>query len=243
MPTLADHAVAFLLVAILPVYAAFEYRRLVRAVRAGVSGARARAYRDTILLQWALTGLTLALWFLARRPATMIGLAVPFDARSLAGAFVTAAGLSLLYWQWRAVVRLDGAGREALRAQVAAVADLVPRSPREAALFRALAVTAGICEEVLYRGFLIWYLAAYVGSWPGALVAGVAFGVAHFYQGLGGVVKTGVVGLLTALLYVATDSLLWPVALHAAIDLQGGAVGCHLLEGTSPDPRHEAGDA
>lgn len=100
---------------------------------------------------------------------------------------------------------------------------------RHAALFRRLSLTAGICEEIVYRGYLIWYLAAFVGAWPAAVLAGFAFGAVHIYQGPAGVVRTGIVGLGAGVLYVGTGSLLWPMILHAAIDLQGGALAQRAL--------------
>jgi len=42
-------------------------------------------------------------------------------------------------------------------------------------------------------------------------------------------VKTGVTGLIMGALFVATGSLLWPMILHAAVDLQGGAAAKLLL--------------
>jgi membrane protease YdiL (CAAX protease family) len=229
MPTFADHAFTFLLVVALPAYAAVSYRRLVRQLATGRTNARLQEYRLTLVVQWSLTVVALLVWLAADRPLSLLGVAVPLDLRSLAGAAVTAACLAFLALQWRATMHMTPDVEASLRGQVASVADLLPRTPDEAAAFRALAVTAGICEEVLYRGFLIWYFGSYVGGWPAAVAAGVAFGIAHFYQGLGGVAKTGTVGLITGLLYVATASLLWPMIIHAAVDLHGGAVARRVL--------------
>lgn len=228
-PALLDHILVAVLVVVLPFHGAWEYRRLVRRVRAGVPNARAVEYRNTMLVQWALTGTLVALWWAAGRPAVDLGFALPGGVRLLIGAILTALGLALLYAQWRAVAVMDEKGLKALRAQMASVADLLPRTESEAALFRRLSVTAGICEEILYRGYLIWYLAAFVGEWPAAVLAALVFGVLHLYQGPAGVVKTGATGLVMAILYVGTGSLLWPMILHTAVDLQGGAMARHAL--------------
>ncbi len=52
------------------------------------------------------------------------------------------------------------------------------------------------------------------------VVAAVAFGAAHAYQGAAGVLLTGVLGGVFAALYLQTGSLLLPVLLHAAVDLR-----------------------
>jgi hypothetical protein len=100
---------------------------------------------------------------------------------------------------------------------------LLPRTRAERRLFAAVGVTAGVCEEWLYRGFFLAVLSALFAGLPDVvlvLAAAAAFGLAHVYQGVTGVVTTGVLGGILAAVYVGTGSLLLPVLLHAAIDLR-----------------------
>jgi membrane protease YdiL (CAAX protease family) len=60
-------------------------------------------------------------------------------------------------------------------------------------------------------------------------VAGAVFGLAHAYQGVTGVVTTGVLGGVLAALYLGTGSLLLPVVLHALIDLRFLLVPARVL--------------
>jgi membrane protease YdiL (CAAX protease family) len=205
------------------------YRRLVRRVRAGDASARAALYRKAMLLYWMFTIILVALWLGAGRPAAALGLAAPEGLRLLVGAIITVLGLAVLYAQWRAVSKLDDKVLAGLRAQSSEFADFLPRTEREAALFRGLSITAGVCEEIVCRGFLIWYLGSYVGVWPAVFLAAVVFGIGHLYQGRAGVIRTGATGLLMGILYLGTGSLLFPVILHAAVDLQGGAMARHFL--------------
>jgi len=50
-------------------------------------------------------------------------------------------------------------------------------------------------------------------------VSSIVFGMAHLYQGLKGVLGTGLFGLAMALLYAWSGSLLLPIILHALLDL------------------------
>jgi membrane protease YdiL (CAAX protease family) len=100
---------------------------------------------------------------------------------------------------------------------------LLPRTRGERRLFSVVGLTAGICEEWLYRGFFLAVVSALLGGPPEpilVLVAAAAFGLAHAYQGVAGIVTTAVLGGVLALLYLDTGSLLVPVLLHAAIDLR-----------------------
>jgi membrane protease YdiL (CAAX protease family) len=116
---------------------------------------------------------------------------------------------------------------------------LLPRSTGERRLFALVGVTAGVCEEWLYRGFFLAVVAALAPGLPAlvlVLVAGVAFGLAHAYQGPTGVLTTGVLGALLAGVYLSTGSLLLPVLLHAAIDLRFLLVPSSALPSASVVP-------
>ncbi len=65
------------------------------------------------------------------------------------------------------------------------------------ALWVALSVSAGICEEALYRGYLQRQFMALTKNAPaGILLSGAAFGCAHSYQGLRWAVVIGLEGAL-----------------------------------------------
>ena len=116
---------------------------------------------------------------------------------------------------------------------------MLPRTAGERRLFTVVGVTAGVCEEWLYRGFFLAVVAAVAGGLPDAVlvaVAAVAFGLAHAYQGPAGVVTTGVLGGVMAALYLSTGSLLLPVLLHAAIDLRFLLVPARVLPAAGAAP-------
>jgi len=86
-------------------------------------------------------------------------------------------------------------------------------------------ITAGFLEELLWRGYLMNRLIDLQGkqtklAWVIALVgSAVIFGLGHFYQGPIGIFKTGVIGLVFGLSYLAVGRNLWPLILsHAFID-------------------------
>ncbi|MEG0513149.1 MAG: CPBP family intramembrane glutamic endopeptidase, partial [Clostridia bacterium] len=102
------------------------------------------------------------------------------------------------------------------------VNNLIPRTKKEKTWFFFTALTAGICEEIVFRGFLLFLVGALLpATSPYFLVGmiGVLFGSAHFYQGVRGVCKTAAIGLLFGFLYVCTDSLYPCILLHFLFDI------------------------
>ncbi len=98
-----------------------------------------------------------------------------------------------------------------------------PRTWGERRGFAFLCITAGICEEALYRGFLLHYLHVLpfaLNLTLALVVAALIFGLAHLYQGVSGVVGTTFFGFLIGLLFLLTGSLLLPMIFHAATDLR-----------------------
>lgn len=97
---------------------------------------------------------------------------------------------------------------------------LLPVSASERATWLAVAVAAGVCEEIVFRGWLLAVLHDPLGLHGMALIAAAAlvFGLAHLYQGPAGTALTGFAALFFIALYVATGSLLVPILLHVAVD-------------------------
>jgi len=110
-----------------------------------------------------------------------------------------------------------------LPSHLAKVVRILPASGSERAGFALVALTAGVCEEILYRGYLVYAFDRVLpSSWWSMLLAGALFGAAHAYQGVRGMVATGLLGAFLGAVYVAGGSL-WPgIFLHAVVDLVNG---------------------
>jgi len=62
---------------------------------------------------------------------------------------------------------------------------LLPRTSLEMGLWVLVSITAGICEEAIYRGYLQRQLGALTrNAWIGIVLSAAAFGGAHLYQGV-----------------------------------------------------------
>src|SRR5690606_14563987 len=100
----------------------------------------------------------------------------------------------------------------------------VPHTRTEMYGFAGVSLTAGFCEEFLYRGYFIWVFSPWLGWWGAAALSIPFFAMGHLYQGWNGVLRTGIVGVFFTLVVAVFDSL-WPaIALHAVMDLGAGAM-------------------
>jgi membrane protease YdiL (CAAX protease family) len=97
---------------------------------------------------------------------------------------------------------------------------LLPRNGDERRWTALLGVNAAVGEELFFRLMLPLLIALVTGSAIAAfLVAGLIFGLVHFYQGWVGILATALVGFFFAALYVASGMLWVAMLLHAIMNL------------------------
>ncbi len=98
---------------------------------------------------------------------------------------------------------------------------MIPRNIAEVRWGAALAVNAGVLEELVFRLALPAVIFGATGNLIAALVGSVlVFGGLHAYQGVAGVVTTTVIGVVLLCLYLATGSIVVPIVVHVVIDLR-----------------------
>ena len=82
-----------------------------------------------------------------------------------------------------------------------------------------VAPTAAVCEEFLYRGFLLAQLSEWLDSgWCALVLSSVVFALAHIYQGPSGMVRVALLGALLAYPVLELGSLYPSMAAHFVID-------------------------
>lgn len=103
------------------------------------------------------------------------------------------------------------------------VDSLLPKTLTEIVLWIAVSMTAGICEEMAFRGFLQRQFHALTGNLAVAVVAqGVVFGLFHAYQGWRNVVVISVLGILYGALAAWRGNLRVNIVAHAWSDIWEG---------------------
>lgn len=98
----------------------------------------------------------------------------------------------------------------------------LPAARLERRWFAALCVTAGFCEELLFRGFLLRFMHGAplrLGILWAIPIAALIFGLHHLYLGRAGFLSTTLGGLVFIALFLLTGSLLAVMIFHALSDL------------------------
>lgn len=205
-------------------------------LESGDPAARRKLYRNALLTQWTATAIVVGMWLAYRRSFVLLGLQMPTGARLVWASVVAVALIALMAAQAISASHATADVRIALRPRLGYAIPILPRTRDERGWFMALSVTAGTCEELIYRGYVVWVLTAWLSLWAAALVSVAAFGVAHAYLGRQGVMRATIAGLVFAAAVVAFRSLYPGMVLHAVLDLGAGAVGYALLnESGAPD--------
>jgi membrane protease YdiL (CAAX protease family) len=97
---------------------------------------------------------------------------------------------------------------------------MLPRTKTEKIFWAILSITAGICEETGFRGYVLTKLNLFFNNWYLTVaLSSLSFGVGHFYQGIGGIILTGIYGLLFCLLFIWRKSLIPGIFAHFLQDL------------------------
>lgn len=188
-------------------------------MRAAVNLNRIGMYGRTMLFEWLLFGFVLLgvklhgtpllavlgeRWSSIRQVLRDIGIAIVFLVVSI---FIT----SLLGGH------VHGGGPDPT------VQFLLPHGGWELTVWMALSLTAGICEETLFRGYLQKQFMALTKNAPlGVLLSAAMFGMAHAYQGFAKAVQIGVLGAMYGVFTHWRRSVRPGMIAHMLQDVLGG---------------------
>ena len=182
-----------------------------------------RIYLRVILGQWLTAGGIVWVFWRMDIPLSSLGLVAPKWDRTLLLALALVPLEIFLTIRARQSLA-DPVKREKIRKRFEGMSLLVPMTDGEQRGWNLLSITAGICEEVLYRGFMGFYLGRWLPLWGVALAASFFFGCAHLYQGPRGALRTLVAGLVFWAAYLLTGSIVPGMVLHALVDVRSGRV-------------------
>jgi len=194
-------------------------------VRAPPNPHRVRMYLLTIVSEWLVfayvaagvrrRGASISVvlgnrWSSGRQLVRDIGIAAAF--------WVISVGILALFAR---LLHIDSSSRT--------VQFMLPHGALEMTLWVAVSVSAGICEETIFRGYLQRQFIALTRSTPvGIVLAAVAFGAGHAYQGWRLTILIGIYGLMFGVLAYWRGNIRPGMIAHAWQDSLSGILGSLL---------------
>jgi len=111
-----------------------------------------------------------------------------------------------------------------------ALLEFLPHGAAQMMLWVCMSLTAGFCEEVIFRGYLQRQFAALTqGAIGGIVLQGVVFGASHGYQGWKLMMIISVFGMMFGMLAYWVRSLRPGMLAHFLQDGIGGIAGRRLM--------------
>jgi membrane protease YdiL (CAAX protease family) len=219
-----QHLLALFLIVVAPVWDHFATQHLKGSTESRVKIAY---YRAMLIIGWMATVIALVTVGWRAILTFDVGATNPWWLLQRGGARTFVAGvligLLLMIALSALQARRSSAIREKMEKAFLRLSFILPLTGEERIWWIFVSLTAGICEEILYRGFLIHYFRAapfHVGVLVAVIASSVIFGAAHLYQGVAGVISTAILGLLFSAIFLTTGTLAVPMILHALIDLR-----------------------
>jgi len=215
-----------LLLVIIAAWSAWGYIGAAR-MRGAPNPHRAAMYVMTVAWEWALVGYIA--WGVRRRGSSMgelIG-----GAWKSASAFFLDIAIAAGFWITALAVLFCAALALHTPRNAEAIRFMLPQTRAEIVLWVLTSLTAGICEETIFRGYFQKQFIAWTGNVStGVLLSAIAFGAGHIYQGARSAAVIAIYGLLFGILAETRKSLRPGMMTHAWHDGFAGLAGRLLLK-------------
>lgn len=208
---LLDYLLAILLVFVVPIRALWRSRPGHIA-----SATKTTRYITTIGLVSGLLIILAINWLITGRSMQELGLDAPTSTPSIIGFGIAATIFVALFFSSKKKPKPSQ-----IEAMEAVRRDLFPETAKEVRLFLLLSLAVGGGWEILYRGFLLYYLPSTTGLWGAVIIAAFAYGAAHGFKTpkqFGGSIVSA---LAFTIAYVATENLWWLMLIHTGVMLFG----------------------
>lgn len=213
------HFLFVLITVLYPIFLIADHYKREKRKRPDSSRNKIKEYQKTILVFWFLTILVVLNDYLQPIPS----LSFQFELSLLNIVFMSLVVL-VSYIQYKSS-RITERNITTFASKSQTVLNYLPKSKQELSWFIMVAISAGFCEEVLFRMFVFEFALKHIGVIGSILFANVIFAITHIDMGIKNLVGAFILGLVFSLVYYFTQNIWIVVALHISIDLHAGILG------------------
>ncbi len=231
-PTIIDHILVIVFGLVLPFFSGIRGSEKLDSIYFD-ERTRRRFFISNSLLLWFLTAIVLLVWYLYQRPFSLMGF------RSIEPGWISWVLTILLVAAYTADILYSIFSPDELRKtqeQWESSVPFLPEHYRELPAYTFMCITAGVCEEILFRGFMVTYFIDPLSTgfpWMAAIFPAVLFSLAHFYQGYKAMIKIFLLSMLFALIFIFSKSLIIVIVIHFLIDFVGGVAAIRMKKSSS----------
>lgn len=239
-PHWVDHILAFLFCIGIPLYAARQRTKGTLPIYFS-SDQKKQIYMSGSFSLFIMGAIVVLVWLIFKRPLAELGLTQPVNLRA---------------WWWMPIVfmliyLLDPVITLSTKKRMNTALDewkkrtpFLPTKTKELPEYLLMCFSAGVFEEIAYRGYLVtycWYLfeASTYHEVFAIIVPAFAFAIAHFYQGAKAVLKIFVLSLFFGYIFIYSGSLLIVMILHFLVDAVGGLLSIKYMKDHVQQPSDE----
>lgn len=211
---------------IVPIYSMVSGSGNIREALSEAPELKKSMYVQSVIFQWIMVGLILLSLFFNGDGIENIGLGFLDQPLWVVGLF-GGSFLSLWIFDNFDIPRLN---LEKFRKRYKDVMFLIPTNQKEHNWAVVLSFTAGICEEIIFRGFTFWQLTQFLPIIPSILIVNLLFTLSHFATKMKNMVFAFLFGIFWSVTFLWTGSLWLAMLMHIIIDLYSLTRGKRYFE-------------
>ncbi len=227
--TIFDILFLLLFAVVIPTYSVIQFRKALREGPDVLAANRRSYYQSTIVFQWLLGIAVVALWATHGRDWTLLGFGFDMEGEFWIALGIVIATLSYFYRQLQMARSGPEAVREKFLKEFGGVIPILPHNKGDLRYFYGVSLTAGIIEEILFRGFFIWLTAQFMPVWAAAIIGIVLFALAHSYQGAKQFPALLAVSAVLMIVFLLSGSLWLPMIFHTLFDIIQGKLAYEVI--------------
>ena len=216
--TMSTHALVFFIGLIYPAYFIFTYKKTNKRIK-NDEKYRLVDYKQSIFIFWMLTCLIIVNSFIDS--SITLNFYPTFNTVGMVLAVLILVFIGLQ------IITSKISSKEKAESVIEKMKDnyyYLPKSKREFIWFNALSISAGICEEIIFRLFLFSYLLENTNLAIAFILTNLIFALTHIGSGKQNIIGAFILGLLFTTIYYFTSNIWLAVILHSTIDVSAGVL-------------------
>ena len=179
-------------------------------------------YKQTILIFWGLAVLILINFFITQLPQLNL-----YPNFNIIGIVLLILVLAFSIIQYKSS-NITSDNFTTVKDKMKDIYLYLPKTRREFDWFIILSISAGICEEIIFRLFLFEFLKENANLLIAFVLTNIIFAITHIGSGKQNIISSFILGLFFSAIYYFTENIWIAVLLHIAIDINGGILGYRL---------------